>query len=55
MDKDKQKGIDQAPVTDDPEQLAAGLKPDEVIDSLKGMREVPYDGTAESGEAKTVE
>ncbi len=55
MGKDEQKGIDQVPVTDEPEQLAAGLGPDEVVDSLKAMREAPDDGTSEAGEAKTVD
>jgi len=51
MGKDEQKGIEQeAAVADHPEELGAGLEPDEVTESLKGMREAPAEVAAEAGE-----
>lgn len=49
MGSDEQKGITEAPATDDPEELGAGLEPDEVVESLKGMREVPSEASADPG------
>lgn len=49
MGSDEQKGITEAPATDDPEELGAGLEPDEVVESLKGMREVPSAASADPG------
>ncbi|HEX2149976.1 MAG TPA: hypothetical protein VHI31_07395 [Actinomycetota bacterium] len=51
---DEQKGIEtEAAVADDPEELGAGLDPDEVVGSLKGMREVPSEASRNIGEAGT--
>lgn len=53
---DEQKGIEtEAAVVDDPEKLGAGLDQDEVVGSLKGMREVPSEASRDVGEAGTGE
>lgn len=54
MGNDDQKGIDsEAAAADHPEELGAGLDKDEVVDSLKGMREVPSEASADVGADQT--
>lgn len=54
MANEGQKGIEaEAPVADNPEEAGAGLNPDEVVESLKGMREVPSQASADVGESTT--
>lgn len=50
MGNDDQKGIEkEAAVADNPDELGAGLDQDEVVDSLKGMREVPSEASTDVG------
>lgn len=52
MGNDEQKGIEsEAPVADNPEELGAGLDQDEVVESLKGLREVPSEASVDLGGA----